>query len=193
MGLGADSHIVYIIDFGLAKKFRDAKSQQHIPYKESRNLTGTARYASLNAHLGIEQSRRDDLEAIGYCLVYYLQGKLPWQNLQANNRVERYSKIAEIKLKQPVEVLCQGMPLEFSNFFHYVRALRFEDRPDYTAIRTTFKILMKKEGYEYDHMFDWVLTNPEPVNRVFTVESFDNLREKEDKNKEQEDELKNKE
>ena len=78
MGLGSDSYIVHLIDYGLAKKYRDSKSQQHIPYRENRNLTGTARYASLNAHLGIEQSRRDDLEAIGFCLLYFYLGKLPW-------------------------------------------------------------------------------------------------------------------
>mmetsp|Transcript_12758 Transcript_12758/g.12642 ORF Transcript_12758/g.12642 Transcript_12758/m.12642 type:complete len:87 (+) Transcript_12758:418-678(+) len=86
MGMGQNSYIVHLIDFGLAKKFKDPKSQQHIPYRENRNLTGTARYASLNAHLGIEQSRRDDMEAIAFCLIYFLSGKLPWQNLQANNR-----------------------------------------------------------------------------------------------------------
>jgi serine/threonine protein kinase len=160
MGLGADSYIVHLIDFGLAKKYRDPRTQGHIPYTENRNFTGTARYASLNAHLGIEQSRRDDLEAIGLCLLYFYLGKLPWQNLQANNRVERYAKIAEMKLRMPVEQLCgAGAPLEFANYMYYVRALRFEDRPDYNSIRLIFKKLMKKEGFEYDHMFDWVMAN----------------------------------
>jgi serine/threonine protein kinase len=78
MGIGKNSHVVYLIDFGLSKKYREMKTHQHIPYKENKNLTGTARYASLNAHLGIEQSRRDDLEAIGYVLVYFAAGRLPW-------------------------------------------------------------------------------------------------------------------
>ena len=159
MGLGRESHTVYVIDFGLSKKFKDAKTHQHIPYKENKNLTGTARYASLNAHLGIEQSRRDDLESIGYILVYFMNGSLPWQSLQANNRSERYSKICEMKLKIPVEQLCFGLPAEFTSYLNYCRSLRFEDRPDYSHLRKMFKELLVKEGHEYDYAFDWVIMN----------------------------------
>ncbi len=85
MGTGKRSHIVYIIDFGLSKKFRDSRGI-HIRYRDDKNLTGTARYASINNHLGIEQSRRDDLEGIGYVVVYLLRGFLPWQGIKANNK-----------------------------------------------------------------------------------------------------------
>ena len=89
MGINKNSHTVYLIDFGLSKKYRDSKTMQHIPYKENKNLTGTARYASINAHLGIEQSRRDDLEAIGYVMLYFLQGFLPWQGIKVQKKVFR--------------------------------------------------------------------------------------------------------
>ncbi len=110
IGLGKKSNQVFLIDFGLSKKFRDAKTHQHIPYKENKNLTGTARYASVNAHLGIEQSRRDDLESLGYVLVYFVRGKLPWQGVQAQNKAEKYHKIMEKKMATPVEYLCADLP-----------------------------------------------------------------------------------
>jgi len=110
VGLGKSSNRIFTIDFGLAKKFRDAKTHQHIPYKENKNLTGTARYASINSHLGIEQSRRDDLEGIGYVLVYFVKGKLPWQGVNAQNKAEKYHKIMEKKMATPVEHLCEALP-----------------------------------------------------------------------------------
>ena len=85
IGVDSKSYKVYLIDFGLAKKYID-KDGQHIPYKDNKNLTGTARYASLNTHLGIEQGRRDDIECIGNVLLYFMKGDLPWQNLRANNK-----------------------------------------------------------------------------------------------------------
>jgi casein kinase 1 len=173
MGLGRETHTVHLIDFGLSKKFKDAKTHQHIPYKENKNLTGTARYASVNAHLGIEQSRRDDLESIGYILVYFLNGGLPWQSLQANNRNERYNKICEMKLRIPVEQLCFGLPPEFSSYLNYCRSLRFEDRPDYSHLRKMFKELLVKEGHEYDYAFDWVILN-EQLRDQTVLERIDN-------------------
>jgi casein kinase 1 len=98
---------VHIIDFGLAKKYRDPKSHIHIPYRENKNLTGTARYASINTHLGIEQSRRDDMESLGYVLMYFLRGSLPWQGLKAATKRQKYEKISEKKLSTPIDVLCR--------------------------------------------------------------------------------------
>jgi len=160
IGLGKKSNMIYIIDFGLSKKYRDPKTHQHIPYKENKNLTGTARYASINAHLGIEQSRRDDLEAIGYVLVYFLKGKLPWQGVAAQNKAEKYHKIMEKKMSIAVEYLCRDIPREFATYVHYCKSLRFEDRPDYGFLRKTFRELMLKENIEYDFVFDWTFTEP---------------------------------
>jgi casein kinase 1 len=146
IGLGKKANQVHIIDFGLAKKYRDPKTQQHIPYREGKNLTGTARYASINTHLGIEQSRRDDLEAVGYVLMYFNRGTLPWQGLKANGKKEKYEKIMEKKMSTPVEVLCKGFPNEFVTYLNYCRSLRFEDRPDYAYLRRLLKDLFFREA-----------------------------------------------
>ena len=116
MGLGKKGNLVYAIDFGLAKKFRDPRTHQHILYRENKNLTGTARYASINTHLGIEQSRRDDMEALGYIFMYFLQGLLPWQGLKAKTKAQKYEKITEKKLSTPVEELCKGTPSKNAPF-----------------------------------------------------------------------------
>ena len=153
------SATVFVIDYGLAKRYRDPKTQMHIPYREGKNLTGTARYASVNTHLGIEQSRRDDMEALGYILMYFLRGSLPWQGLKANNKKDKYEKIMEKKMNTSLEVLCKGFPAEFVNYLNYSRSLRFEDKPDYAYLRRAFKDLFFREGYTYDYVFDWVVLN----------------------------------
>ncbi|KAM3260908.1 hypothetical protein ACQJBY_051890 [Aegilops geniculata] len=155
MGLGRKANQVYIIDYGLAKKYKDLQTHKHIPYRENKNLTGTARYASVNTHLGIEQSRRDDLESVGYLLLYFLRGSLPWQGLKAGTKKQKYDRISEKKMLTPAEVLCKSYPSEFISYFHYCRSLRFEDRPDYSYLKKLFQDVFVREGYQFDYVFDW--------------------------------------
>ncbi|CAL0312499.1 unnamed protein product [Lupinus luteus] len=157
MGLGRKANQVYIIDYGLAKRYRDSTTNRHIPYRENKNLTGTARYASCNTHLGIEQSRRDDLESLGYVLLYFLRGSLPWQGLKAATKKQKYDKICEKKLSTPIEVLCKSHPVEFASYFHYCHSLMFEQRPDYGFLKRLFRDLFAREGYEFDFVFDWTI------------------------------------
>ncbi|KAJ8765175.1 hypothetical protein K2173_011435 [Erythroxylum novogranatense] len=157
MGLGRKANQVYIIDYGLAKKYRDLQTHKHIPYRENKNLTGTARYASTNTHLGIEQSRRDDLESLGYVLMYFLRGSLPWQGLKAGTKKQKYDKISEKKMLTPAELLCKNYPSEFTSYFHYCRSLRFEDKPDYSYLKRLFRDLFIREGYQFDYVFDWTV------------------------------------
>lgn len=150
---------IYIIDFGLAKRYRDPRTHRHIPYVEGKSLTGTARYASINTHLGIEQSRRDDLESLGYVLMYFNRGQLPWQGLKANTKKEKYNRIAEKKMSTPVEILCKHFPTEFATYLNYCRALRFDDKPDYAYLRRLFRDLFFRQGYAADYRFDWTVLN----------------------------------
>ncbi|KAJ3182884.1 serine/threonine protein kinase [Gaertneriomyces sp. JEL0708] len=157
MGLGKRGNQVNVIDFGLAKKYRDPKTHLHIPYKENKNLTGTARYASINTHLGVEQSRRDDLESLGYVLMYFCRGALPWQGLKAATKKQKYDRIMEKKMTTPTDILCRGFPNEFSVYLNYARSLRFDDKPDYSYLRKLFRDLFIREGYMYDYVFDWTV------------------------------------
>lgn len=157
MGIGRHCNKLFLIDFGLAKKFRDSRTRQHIPYREDKNLTGTARYASINAHLGIEQSRRDDMESLGYVLMYFNRTSLPWQGLKAATKKQKYERISEKKMSTPVEVLCKGFPAEFAMYLNYCRGLRFEEAPDYMYLRQLFRILFRTLNHQYDYIFDWTM------------------------------------
>jgi casein kinase 1 epsilon len=155
IGLGKKSQIVYLIDFGLCRRYIDLKTGQHISYHEGRELTGTARYSSIPTHLGIEQSRRDDIESLFYVLIFMLKGRLPWQGLKAPNQKKKNLMISEIKCTTSVERLCEGIPKEFAILLEEIKRLGFQDTPNYTKYRQTLRELFIKEGYVYDSVYDW--------------------------------------
>lgn len=157
MGTGKHCGTVYLIDFGLAKRFRDAGSGLHVPYRDRKRFTGTARYASVNTHIGIEQSRRDDLESLGYLFVYFLTGALPWQNLPAATRAEKYEKIMQRKITTSAEKLCEGLPQAFVTYTNYCRRMKFNERPDYLYMVKSFRELFFQQSYIYDQVYDWTL------------------------------------
>lgn len=166
--MGFDDHArhVYLIDFGLAKRYRDPRTLFHIPYRENKSLTGTARYASLNTHLGVEQSRRDDLESLGYVLMYFLRGSLPWQGLRAATKEEKYAKILQKKRTTSIDALCRSYPPEFSLYFNYVRSLQFDERPDYAYLRKIFRNVFIREKYRSDDIYDWTLLKMQEAERA---------------------------
>ncbi len=167
MGTGKKQSLVFMIDFGLSKRFRDPVSGLHIPYRNHQSFTGTARYASINTHLGIEQSRRDDLESLGHLFVYFLKGSLPWQNLKAKNKAEKYEKIMQKKLGTPIMLLCKDLPPEFEKYLTYCRGMKFNERPDYGYMVKIFKELGARQGIAYDFIYDWSQPNVIPLHVSF--------------------------
>ena len=153
---------LYMIDFGLAKPYLDSKGE-HFPISYGHSLTGTARYASVRALQGVEQSRRDDLESLAYSLVYLLKGSLPWQGLREQDPRIRMQKILEIKSNITPAELCVGLPQEFASFVQSVRKLGYEEDPKYSEYRAMFRDLFIVEGFTYDYNYDWGRREPVPV------------------------------
>ena len=155
IGKGPNSKKLYLIDFGLSKKYIDKITNKHIPYKEGKGLTGTARYVSLFTHYGIEQSRRDDIEGIAYNLIYLVKGKLPWQGVKTKNKKEKHKKIMESKLQISPEKLCEGLSGEFVSLLKYARELEFEEKPDYKRFKLMFKNRITMNGGILNWEYDW--------------------------------------
>lgn len=153
------ANLVCVVDFGMAKQYRDPKTKQHIPYRERKSLSGTARYMSINTHLGREQSRRDDLEALGHVFMYFLRGGLPWQGLKAATNKQKYEKIGEKKQTTAIKDLCADYPEQFGQYLSYVRNLGFEDTPDYEHLRELFLQALSRTGEKDDGIYDWMLLN----------------------------------
>jgi serine/threonine protein kinase len=153
IGTGENSNKLYCIDFGIAKKFM--RGDKHISFKSDLKFCGTARYASISAHKGHEQSRKDDLESIGYLLIYLYKGTLPWMGIKNKDKKERYRRICEKKEKISEEDLCDKLPKEFMIFLKYVRNLDFDEKPHYTALKKMFMKLYDSKEYG-DNDFDFL-------------------------------------
>lgn len=154
-----DENNIHLIDFGMAKQYRDPKTKIHIPYREKKSLSGTARYMSINTHLGREQSRRDDMEALGHVFFYFLRGHLPWQGLKAPNNKQKYEKIGERKRITNAYELAQGLPIQFGQYLDIVRNLTFEEAPDYEGYRRLFATVLEEIGECCDGKYDWFKLN----------------------------------
>lgn len=160
-GAGAKQNVLHLIDFGLSKKWHSGRS--HVPFVKGRTLTGTARYASIPVHQGHEQGRRDDMEAIGHMLVYFLMGTLPWSGLDAKTKKEKYERIQRSKETVPIADLCGGHHA-FERYLEITRALTFTQRPDYEYLRELFTDAFDKVGYKLDYDFEWF--DEKPTNLV---------------------------
>ena len=167
IGKGDKNKIIYAIDFGLSKKFKESKSGLHIPYRDGKSLLGTARYASINTHLGIEQSRRDDIEALGYMMIYLMKGHLPWQGMVNSNPNKKYDKIKKLKINTKLEDLCLGLHEESIKFIQYARDMKFDDKPNYHYLRQLLRKMAMKNGEKMDYnSFDWIVNEQKKEDEI---------------------------
>ena len=148
-----NSKYLYLIDFGFSKFF-DKNGLNDI-VTDKKNLIGTPRYASINALRGIEQSMRDDLESVGYILVYLLKGKLPWMGIKCMDKNEKLKKICIRKIETSSSDLCVGLPKEFVEYFDYCNDLEYEQKPDYTFLKNLFFKVLRFEKEKFDYIYDW--------------------------------------
>ena len=150
--------IIYLIDFGLAHKYRSSRTGKHIQYKFVKHLLGSLRYSSLNANRGYELSRRDDLESFGYMLVYLAKHYLPWISEDSfKSDIQNKVKILYKKKNSSTpEIICKGLPEEFAEFVRYTRNLKFEQRPNYDYLKNLFIYILIKNQQKNDFNFFWI-------------------------------------
>jgi len=188
MGVGPNNKFLYVIDLGLSKTYRHPQTLAHVQRTKLKGMTGTARFASINTLSKYNQSRRDDLESLGYVIIYLIKGSLPWNDIKSINKEELYDRILKAKMRIGYEILCQNLPSEFEEYFKYVKAMTFEQEPDYHFLKNLFLNALIKIGGKMDYIYDWdnrindlnVLTpkinntNPEQNNFVPNTEKIFN-------------------
>ena len=174
-----DTSIIYIIDFGLSKKYRSSRTGKHISFSKNNKFYGTMNFSSINAMKGYQMSRRDDMISIGYMLIYLINGKLPWSILE-KGKLERFRKILSIKSNTTNEELCKYLPIEFYEYMNYVKSLKFEEKPNYIYLRKLFLSVLDKMNDKYDLKFSWIKSKniKKQNNNLSTMSSLNSYRRK---------------
>ena len=156
---GNDPNVIYIVDFGLSKKYRSEKTKKHVQFSKTGKLTGTVRFSSANALRGGEQSRKDDLISIGYMFIFFMRGTLPWSKITAKTETQRYVKIFKMKKEMKPEILCYSLPKQMEEYMKYVYNLSFDGEPDYTYLRRLFKSILDNSNRNINilkSIFSWI-------------------------------------
>jgi serine/threonine protein kinase len=177
LGVGNMEKFLFLIDFGLSRKYRSSTTKKHYPFEQTKKLVGNARYSSINALEGGTQSRRDDLESLGYMLIYLCLGRLPWQGLLSNSKEDKYYRIREVKKKVTPSELCETLPNEFEQYIKYTRNLKYEEDPDYNYLKNLFVNVLKKNNWEFNYYYDWdqtTLSNEEVISINNSLSSYTN-------------------
>ena len=166
--------LLYLIDFGISTKYRSSRTGKHIKFKFVRKAIGSLRYMSINSNSCYEQSRRDDLESLGYMLIYLIKKTLPWISIENSNinKIEKYRKVRDLKMSTLPEELCSGLPKEFSDYIKYCRNLSFEQEPNYNYLRNLFLEVIKKNEkivdirYIKPLQFSWLSRNNNRITKI---------------------------
>ncbi len=172
MGINEESNKLYIIDFGLSKLYRDPITLIQNPLIKKNKLTGTARYASIHALEGYEQSRRDDLESVGYLIIYLLKGKLPWQGLLVKNKSEKYNQILLKKKLISNDDLSIDLPYQINHFLYYVKNLGYEEEPNYNYLVELFMEILNNLNEKFDRIYDWNLNQTSVFSKNGKINSI---------------------
>ena len=174
IGKNESSNQIFLIDFGLAKKYIDDSTGEHIPFTQDKSIVGTTRYASANALLGNQQSRKDDMIALGYLWIHFLKGTLPWVGLEpkedegSDQPLGKYDEVISLKRYTPSERITEGLPNEFNTYLKSVMELKYDEEPKYSEYRQMFRRLFFRFGIPYDYKFDWSgnpLVEPPPLRK----------------------------
>ena len=168
-----DPYIIYLIDFGLCKKYRSNRTGKHVQFSVTKKVNGTPLFASLNTLKGYQVSRRDDLESVAYMLIYLMKGGLPWDSIKAKSKYERYKKILKMKIYCKPEILCKDLPNEIKDFFLYCRSLNFEQEPDYNYLNGLFNNALTKLGFYNDLIFSWI-KDPKMIYKLKHIKMINN-------------------
>lgn len=161
-----ETNLIYLIDFGLSKKYRSNTTKKHIQFKLTGYFTGTPRFASINSMKGCEQSRRDDLESIGYVLVYLYKNFLPWQEIPVKSKMKKIKYVLNKKSKTPLEEVCRDCPNGFKEYIKYTRKLGFEDEPNYEYLRGLFASILKYDVTSITNQFSWEINNKNKIRQI---------------------------
>ena len=166
---------IYLIDFGISRKYRSDKTGKHIRFSLTGKLFGTLKFISYNASRGVEQSRRDDMISIGYMLAFLAGKRLPWQGYEIHGPCAKknYETIVDLKHKSKPEEICRGLPPEFAKYIIYCLKLNFEEKPDYEYLRNLFKQVLLKNQKDIKSEFSFI--------NIIRMTKYKNFRSKERK------------
>ena len=177
-------NVIYLIDFGFSRKYRSSRTGRHIQFKNLKKACGSMRYLSINGNMGLELSRRDDLESFGYMLIYISKDNLPWISTEKlkSEKSQIIQEIYKLKRFYTPEKLCTDLPVEFREYIKYVRKLEFEEKPDYNYLKGLFISVLSRNELKNDLCFSWIINKRKELLKEQNIEDKRNVLKKKRQN-----------